>query len=169
MSFRCSPICSERTIDGKGFAFSRLVLRVRTLPSFPLNLSTILTSPGSPHWSSSALPFIVYDPQDKKLPPLGAELEGFGHIRYLDLSKNALTAIPCFRALTSLLSVIVDENDLTELPPLAELPHLQVVVANNNLISTLAGVKSDSLIQLSVNGERDRAVDRRVPVWCLLV
>ena len=90
--------------------------------------------------------------QDKKLTELDAALEGLVHVRYLDASKNALSQIKGFRSLRSLLSALLDENDLTELPVLGDLPYLQVVVANNNLITGLAGTRSDSLIQLSVNG-----------------
>lgn len=105
------------------------------------------------------------------LTDLGDALANFPHLRYIDLSKNAIKAVDAVVSLSGLLALNLRENGVATLPPFTN-PYLQVrtarasprgppptrpaqhVDAAQNQISSLEGVTGPALAALNVDGGR---------------
>jgi len=74
-------------------------------------------------------------------------LKCFIHLRYVDISKNALKDISALSALTHMLTLKADENLLTS-PQLEEMPFLQVASFSHNRINTTEGINHPMLEHL---------------------
>ncbi|KAK7093650.1 hypothetical protein V1264_007356 [Littorina saxatilis] len=74
-------------------------------------------------------------------------LKSFIHLRYVDVSKNALKDISPLSALTHMLTLKADENLLTS-PHLEEMPFLQVASFSHNRINTTEGINHPMLEHL---------------------
>ena len=97
--------------------------------------------------------FTLADLKGRGLVAFGDTLKGLVHVTSLDASKNKLTDAAALATLPSLQEATIENNDITSLPTVEGLVRFQVLVASNNLIDTLAGFSSPSLIHLGVSGE----------------
>lgn len=79
-------------------------------------------------------------------------LQGYIHLRYLDLSNNNIDDIQALNSLQHLLVLKLDNNQLANIQ-LDELPYLQVASFNYNRIKSLEGVNHPQLEHLSINCE----------------
>jgi len=77
-------------------------------------------------------------------------LQSFIHLRYIDVSKNALKDISPLSALTHMLTLKADENLLTS-AQLEEMPFLQVASFSQNKINTTEGINHPMLEHLNLN------------------
>lgn len=105
------------------------------------------------------------------LTDLGDALASFPHLRYIDLSKNAIKAVDAVVSLSGLLALNLRENAVATLPPFTN-PFLQVraaragprcspptppaqhVDAAQNQIASLEGVTGPAIAALNVDGSR---------------
>ncbi|GFR81462.1 leucine-rich repeat-containing protein 23 [Elysia marginata] len=84
-------------------------------------------------------------------------LQSFIHLRYVDVSKNALRDISPLSALTHMLTLKADENLLTT-AKLDEMPFLQVASFSHNRITTTEGINHPLLEHLNLNNNRIKEV-----------
>ena len=79
-------------------------------------------------------------------------LRNYVHLRYIDVSKNALKDIAPLGALQHMLVLNASENQL-ETCELPHMPYLQVANFAQNHIASLEGVNHPLLEKLVLNGE----------------
>ncbi|NWX13804.1 LRC23 protein, partial [Aegotheles bennettii] len=80
-------------------------------------------------------------------------LEGFIHLRYVDLSENKLQDLSSLSSLTNLLWLKVDGNLLTS-ACMQELPYLQIISFARNCIKDVEGIAHPRLAKLSLEGNK---------------
>jgi len=77
-------------------------------------------------------------------------LSSFIHLRYIDVSKNALKDISPLSALTHMLTLKADENLLTS-AKLEEMPFLQVASFSQNKIASTEGINHPMIEHINLN------------------
>jgi len=97
--------------------------------------------------------FYSHPPSHRDLTDISL-LEGFIHLRYVDLSENKLKDLSPLSSLTHLLWLKVDGNLLTS-ACMQELPYLQIISFAHNRIKDMEGITHPSLANLSLKGDTD--------------
>ncbi|KAM8923906.1 leucine-rich repeat-containing protein 23 [Pelodytes ibericus] len=95
--------------------------------------------------------FVKLEVKDKEVTDISV-VQSFIHLRYVDLSQNALRDLSPLGALTHLLSLRVDQNQLLSVSGLGELPYLQKASLAQNRIKTVEGLALPRLETLNLIG-----------------
>jgi len=93
--------------------------------------------------------YVKLDARDRRLTDINI-LNSYIHLRYIDVSKNALRDISPLNALTHMLVLKADQNKLTS-AELDELPYLQSASFNYNHIKNTEGLNHPQLEHLALN------------------
>ncbi|XP_075271993.1 leucine-rich repeat-containing protein 23 [Opisthocomus hoazin] len=96
--------------------------------------------------------YVKFEARHKDLTDISL-LEGFIHLRYVDLSENKLKDLSPLSSLTHLLWLKVDGNLLTS-ACMQELPYLQIISFAHNRIKDMEGITHPSLANLSLKGNK---------------
>uniref|UniRef100_A0A8C2U1I3 Leucine-rich repeat-containing protein 23 n=1 Tax=Coturnix japonica TaxID=93934 RepID=A0A8C2U1I3_COTJA len=99
--------------------------------------------------------YVKFEAKYKDLTDISL-LEGFIHLRYVDLSENKLQDLSPLSNLTHLLWLKVDGNLLTS-AHMQELPYLQVISFTHNQIKNMEGITHPHLASLSLKGNKIQA------------
>ncbi|XP_077201877.1 leucine-rich repeat-containing protein 23 [Paroedura picta] len=94
--------------------------------------------------------FVKFEAKEKELTDI-ALIQGFIHLRYVDLSDNLLRDLSPLSCLTHLLWLKVDNNRLTS-AAMDELPYLQIASFANNRIKDTIGISHPRLASLNLKG-----------------
>ncbi|KAG8927688.1 hypothetical protein FRC02_007914 [Tulasnella sp. 418] len=87
-------------------------------------------------------------------------------IRTLSLSRNLLTSATTFSFLPNLEFLNISYNQLDSLKQLEQLRHLRELRADGNQIESLEGIFTlDSLVKISLRGNKFRVLDLRQQTW----
>nr|XP_030123128.3 leucine-rich repeat-containing protein 23 [Taeniopygia guttata] len=100
--------------------------------------------------------YVKFEAKNKGLTDISL-LEGFIHLRYVDLSKNKLKDLAPLSSLTQLLWLKVDGNLLTS-ASMQELPYLQVISFDRNRIMDFEGITHPLLANLSLKENKIETV-----------
>jgi len=93
--------------------------------------------------------YIKLDVREKELTDISI-LNRFIHLRFIDMSRNHLKDISALSAVSHLLTLRIDNNELTS-AKLEELPYLQFVSLSRNKIKSLEGLSHPMLQHLCLN------------------
>uniref|UniRef100_A0A0G4F6R1 U2A'/phosphoprotein 32 family A C-terminal domain-containing protein n=1 Tax=Chromera velia CCMP2878 TaxID=1169474 RepID=A0A0G4F6R1_9ALVE len=99
--------------------------------------------------------------QDKGIQVVPEFLNEYKHLRYIDVSKNQIPDILPFTQLPHVISLAANTNALTTLEPFKEpcMPYCQVVNMSENQITKLGPIKLDRLTDLNLSKNEIAAVE----------
>ncbi|XP_015274279.1 PREDICTED: leucine-rich repeat-containing protein 23 [Gekko japonicus] len=106
--------------------------------------------------------FVKFEVREKELTDITI-IQGFIHLRYVDLSDNLLRDLSPLSCLTHLLWLKVDNNRLTS-AAMEELPYLQIASFANNHIKDTTGVNHPRLTSLNLKGNEIEVISGLDPL-----
>ncbi|ELU09120.1 hypothetical protein CAPTEDRAFT_183796 [Capitella teleta] len=93
--------------------------------------------------------YVKLDAHDRELTDISI-LQGFIHLRFVDINKNNLRDISALNSLSHMVALKAEHNKLTS-AKLDELPYLQEVSFNSNKIKTTEGICHPLVEKISLN------------------